>query len=510
MTGILLSVKLTMKLLSIIIATASAAGLRNSNNSRDLGVVFDTEEIDTFPARETSAIDTEEEDATTNSFKEMRIIGGDNADEDEFGYTVSLEDDIGHFCGATLVRRDIVISAAHCAGGPMWARVGAHRITRNEGTRIKVKKEIVSKNYDPRNTNYDFMILVLEEPAPEDIPLAKIHDGSDELRDGDSLTVIGWGNTATQGWDMPDVKQHVEVKYIPNDECNSRDSYNGEITNAMLCSGEDRGGEDACQGDSGGPLVRLGDGGQPDELVGVVSWGYGCGSAKHPGVYARVTEVLNWIEDTIDKESKFSDVDSNVDSDSGSAANTSSNPATTSDESSFSDRPFSYENTSWREVLYEDFMEDFGSTKSRVARGGNHARQYKRAYGKNGVARIQHGKRQKSSFSTEELSTLRSVPHLEERGKRESEWKVTMSFMGKGMEEDEDRFCVQIKEDNKNWKDLKCYMSGEDFDNEEWIEETIVFSVDDTTENVQVRWECKGDSRADDVLFDWIKIESEA
>ena len=43
----------------------------------------------------------------------------------------------------------------------------------------------------------------------------------------------------------------------------------------MLCAGETEGGEDACQGDSGGPLMRLGSGNEPDELVGVVSWGYG-------------------------------------------------------------------------------------------------------------------------------------------------------------------------------------------------------------------------------------------
>jgi trypsin len=269
-----------MKLLRIIasssIAAASAAGLRNSN-SRDLGLVFDTEETAAFDtARVTSAIETADDgSAATNSFKEMRIIGGESADEDEFGYTVSLEDDIGHFCGGTLVRRDIVISAAHCAGGPMWARVGAHNIRWNEGEKIKVKKEIKSNQYNPSNTDYDFMILVLEDPAPADVPLAKLHDGSDALEDNDSLTVIGWGNRATNGWDMPDEKHFVEVKYVPNNDCNSAHSYNGEITNSMLCAGETRGGEDACQGDSGGPLMRLGSGNQQDELVGVVSWGYG-------------------------------------------------------------------------------------------------------------------------------------------------------------------------------------------------------------------------------------------
>ena len=34
-------------------------------------------------------------------------------------------------------------------------------------------------------------------------------------------------------------------------------------------------------------------------LVGVVSWGYGCGMEGYPGVYARVTSVMPWIQNTI-------------------------------------------------------------------------------------------------------------------------------------------------------------------------------------------------------------------
>ena len=87
--------------------------------------------------------------------------------------------------------------------------------------------------------------------------------------------------------------QYVRVPAITNSQCNS--AYGGDITDTMLCAGYPNvGGKDACQGDSGGPFVCNDNGNAV--IAGVVSWGIGCALPNYPGVYARVTPVLSWIQ----------------------------------------------------------------------------------------------------------------------------------------------------------------------------------------------------------------------
>lgn len=63
-----------------------------------------------------------------------------------------------------------------------------------------------------------------------------------------------------------------------------------EVTPRMLCAGIlDVGGKDSCQGDTGGPLLNN------NVVVGVISWGFRCGTPEYPGVTARVSALMDWI-----------------------------------------------------------------------------------------------------------------------------------------------------------------------------------------------------------------------
>jgi trypsin len=57
----------------------------------------------------------------------------------------------------------------------------------------------------------------------------------------------------------------------------------------MLCAGSE--GKDSCTGDLGGPLID-----SDGRLVGITSWGAGCGKNEFPGVYTRITGVNKWLK----------------------------------------------------------------------------------------------------------------------------------------------------------------------------------------------------------------------
>ncbi|KAF4008918.1 hypothetical protein G4228_000080 [Cervus hanglu yarkandensis] len=114
----------------------------------------------------------------------------------------------------------------------------------------------------------------------------------EELTPGTPLWVIGWGFTEENGGKMSDILQQGSVQVINSTRCNAEDAYQGEVTETMMCAGLPEGGVDTCQGDSGGPLMYHSDRWQ---VVGIVSWGHGCGGPTTPGVYTKVTAYLNWI-----------------------------------------------------------------------------------------------------------------------------------------------------------------------------------------------------------------------
>ncbi|GIR12981.1 MAG: hypothetical protein CM15mP23_15560 [Cryomorphaceae bacterium] len=125
--------------------------------------------------------------------------------------------------------------------------------------------------------------------------------------------------TLSSGGAMASTLQMVQAPIVSNDvACGAATDENGNsgdygcssLDGSMICAGDlIDGGEDACQGDSGGPLVVRSLIDNRWLLIGATSWGYGCADVNYPGVWARVSYVIDWIEDNADVNSEYGCMD---------------------------------------------------------------------------------------------------------------------------------------------------------------------------------------------------------
>lgn len=235
-----------------------------------------------------------------NRFFDPRIVGGSAASSNEYKFAVSLSERGSHFCGGSLIARNVVLSAAHCNGGSYDATVGINKLNQGGGQTSGMRKEIIHPDYNKAaDTDADYMIVILDNPLNLDSKVGLIKPSKSAPGVGSRVTAMGWGETNPQRG-LSSVLMEVNVDVISNSECDrSSDGqidYKNQITQNMLCAKANN--KDSCQGDSGGPLIA-GNG----DLVGIVSWGIGCADRNFPGVYAKVSAGYGWIEKTVCKES---------------------------------------------------------------------------------------------------------------------------------------------------------------------------------------------------------------
>ncbi|XP_053955691.1 serine protease snake-like [Anastrepha ludens] len=217
---------------------------------------------------------------------------------------------IAYRCGATLIDKRYVLTAAHClyhsSDPPVVVRPGGLDLTSTTAVDYKIDQIIEHPEYEYPGLYNDIAIIRMAKSFSSDVPVTNACIWYRPLPKKE-VTAIGYGDTQFGGTSSA-VLLKTNLSTILNEECNLHyeqddDTLSAGVTSTQLCAKDHEKLRDTCQGDSGGPLIMY------EELkgyipiayiVGITSFGIGCGTGT-PGIYTRTSEYFDWIEDTIYK-----------------------------------------------------------------------------------------------------------------------------------------------------------------------------------------------------------------
>jgi len=206
-------------------------------------------------------------------------------------------------CGGTLLSSKTVLTAASCSN-TKYVVLGEHdeRVIEGEEVWVEVCGSLEHPRYNSTSFDYDFKLLTLCKAvsfskiiAPACLPATC--QGRGCQYEDKAAVVSGWGSQSSAGL-QPYFLMKAEVATMSNKCCCKPHKQHvcSSIDDSMICAASP--GKDACNADKGGPLIIDAEKGNAT-LIGVFSRNNGCAQANYPGVYSRVTHVLDWIKSNL-------------------------------------------------------------------------------------------------------------------------------------------------------------------------------------------------------------------
>ncbi|KAK3755006.1 hypothetical protein QZH41_001976 [Actinostola sp. cb2023] len=233
-----------------------------------------------------------------------RVIAGVDAKPGAWPWQIGLHRNGRFICGGSLIKKDWIVTAAHCVTQSNPAlytiRLGDHNRNVNEGTEqdIKAIRVISHPNYNNPRLSNDIALIQLQRPATLNnrVGLACLPDQDYVLPAGSNCYITGWGKIKHPG-SSHHILQQAHMPSVSLADCKKKNGNIGiPITDAMVCGAKPGTQISGCHGDSGGPYVCKNSVGRW-VLQGDVSWGSGsCNVNQLYSVFGRVAKFRNWID----------------------------------------------------------------------------------------------------------------------------------------------------------------------------------------------------------------------
>lgn len=226
-----------------------------------------------------------------------KIIGGHPTTIEEHPHQISVRLNGYHKCGGSLISSTRVLTAGggHCIDTSATAAnysIFAGSTNRTDDGNPTAQIRLVSHFVYHLNADITVMTVIAAFEFGNAIRPIRLPLQGAPIAEGTMATVTGWGRQVESIKEITEILRVVTMPIVSNVNCNK--SYEMRIKDGQLCAGVPEGGRDSCNGDSGGPLVV------DDVLHGIVSWGRGCARPGYPGVYTRVSHLVDWINELIE------------------------------------------------------------------------------------------------------------------------------------------------------------------------------------------------------------------
>ncbi|XP_072920642.1 uncharacterized protein [Hemitrygon akajei] len=234
---------------------------------------------------------------------EPHVHGGRVSLPGEWPWQISLhlkkKGKFRHSCGGSIISDHWIITAAHCfesaEKNKMW-RIYAGITTlsdiTNETPFYEIERIIIHENFNSDTEDCDIALLKLKQAIvfnDYQMPIC-LPASEKQVPSGSQCWVTGWGET--KAGKTSQILLNTNVPVIDNERCQTY--YSGSIiTENMVCAGKGDEEVDTCKRDTGGPLACKHNG--KWYLVGITSWGHGCGEEGRPEVYTRLSKLRGWV-----------------------------------------------------------------------------------------------------------------------------------------------------------------------------------------------------------------------